>query len=819
MGRDKSLLYAVTLILVFTLSLVGVSAQNHTNLTFISGSVANLLDNSQGVIEKLLYDRMTGTQGSASFMDSSPVNPNANVLICHDDLTTDMFLDVVYYSESQNLTASVLNFLPRITQVDSQTNCSLVDVDLASTKTLYPGYLAARLIDENDSTIYELALMDTLLNGSYNIQISVDGPTETYFIGVNEVFDEFDEPITTISDRLIVSFVNSTGSSVVEGKLRPQQSIIYDGIFRGGETVFVNALKSLEIITIDACSSINESGYYLINSSAWNVNDSCLSVENQSGVTVNFADQIIDGDNSINGSKDPIRKPCAITIRDSQEVTIEGLKVQEFYYGICIENSDVTILRDDSVVNVHGIRSVNSTVFARDIFLDNEDTNIQAFNNSRISLLNTQLSNATIKTDFKDMLLKPVFIKPPGPPIEGYEDIGQFVDAEPTSVNDSWMQLSFYYDEELPNRVVMDNLSIFRYNGTYEVTTTPVFNNVTNTTTNVTQADWVGGDWLEIFTLISPSEQLIMSPNMTQFSIFAPFGEPTNFTDPEPEPEPTPRPDPQSGDSPGAGGTPGPPVDSDVIATPEAIRLELELPSQTTLQQGQAGEIQFNVTNIGDVSAPNLVIIPRAPAGWDFTNNTVGTLGPGLNVTDTFQLAPFERATPRDYEIIVEGRVSDGQGGWTTAVAEVMTVTVIPRQDLRRIRVLEYPPIVTMQPNSQTDIAFLVENIGEFNINNIVVDPQTSADCLIGVQGEDNVQRRQRKTITYTFLSSSELGRCNVNVRFLSDDELVGFAPMIIEIEPATFFTTDNTLKQILFLLILIAWSAYTARVYYKKRG
>ena len=100
-----------------------------------------VLDNGTA-IGYLGYDRvntlLSGTTfyGSNSYMDFSPTNPNAFLYLCHPGLNVSQRVDLAYFSESRNLTYSVLNYRPSVLAVDEHTDengtyyCSKIDVDI-----------------------------------------------------------------------------------------------------------------------------------------------------------------------------------------------------------------------------------------------------------------------------------------------------------------------------------------------------------------------------------------------------------------------------------------------------------------------------------------------------------------------------------------------------------------------------------------------------------------------------------------------------------------------------------------------------------------
>ena len=798
-SKRKVNTFLLSIVILLTLGV----ASGFTNLNY------EFVDSQGSNIGLLNFDYFNGTLGSNSFMDYIVRNPNLYLSICYEGISESDFFDLVYFSESLNLSTSLLNFKHRVPFVEN--NCTLIDFAIASKNAVFPGVVGLS-IDSNSSSNDTIIDTDLLLNGSFEIGIFVDGPTRTYNIRVINASDPLNNSIINFNAPMVMSLVNGSSDSLNESLVRLNEPMTYSGRFRGGESIYVNSLQSLEIKIMDACDPINESGYYIINSTKWNINESCLTVDNITDVIINFADNLIDGDGLDNGSKNNVTKPCAVTVRNSQNITFEGFKSQEFYHGICVRNSSVTILQDNSVENVIGALVYdNSNLFLFNKSFNNELEDIIILNNSRVRIDQTRFFNATkLKADFKDVNVSSVRQRPQSKPDPELENIDQFIQINSNS-NDSWSQINFIYDEELPNRVVTDNISIFKFTGTY-------VENLFDNNTNTTFTGYLNETWTQIFTVVSPSERLIQSPNMTSFSIYAPFGEPKEVTDPEPVPEPTPRPSPESGPSPGAGGSPSAPVETEAAVIAEALLLNLTLPENVTVQQGQSIDVNFNVSNLGDVSSPELTLVARVLPGWEATNGSVPPLSLNENYSGNFQLATFERTTPDTYFVRVELGITTTDG-FIPVITDILEVIVRPRSGISRIRVLEYPALLSLEPATRNEVSFLVENIGDVELNDIRIDFDSDLDCLINIQGSDNVLVGQQKAITYTFVSSNVRGECRYNLRFIENDTLVGFAPMLVVVENQGLFTSPRFLRQLLLIIVFILWSLYTYRIIYRRRG
>ncbi len=781
-------------------------------------------------VSQLYFDRSNTTfqnnhYGSNSYMDFNPTNNDVYVRVCYENLSTTQKLDLIYLSENRSLFSSILNYLPLVQNITN--NCSNIDVDISSKYAIYPGYIYPVLIPNtsnysknnyslNNSVLF--SRLNVFLNGSYELGIDVEGPPKVYLISVKHIYDHNHSEIQRQGPFLVTSVVNSSNSTIAESILSPNTHLTYTGSFVGGEQVFVNGIRSLEIINYEPCTEINRSGYYLMNESVWNRNTSCINITGKENVVLNFGDEIIDGDNSENGSL--ANNTCSVIIQNSNNITLENFVSQQFYYGLCIINSTVKVFGTGSMYNFHGaFISQNSSVVFSDVnFKDNNQSEIIS-NESTTTLENVNITTAKIKTVFQNLKMTSV-INPPDPPdISGLKSINQYVQF--ISLNsDPNARLSFYYQEPLPNDVVVDNISIYKYHGQYGYYCNETRTNTSgNTTTNYTIQTlcWEPTNWTKELTYVSPSEQLIMIPNeITNFSVFAPFGFETTNTQPEPTPTPTPK--PSSGSSSGGGSTPSIPYTEQVEVssnTNETIMLDLQIPKEITLMQGQAGDIKFNITNIGKIDAHGVFVKPSVLKGWDYTNGTVGTLNVDENYSGSFQIAPYIKQVPGDYIIPVIAYINNNSNYSVTT--RLLKVKVIPRGNLQRIRILEYPPEINVEPFSTQPISFYVKNIGDTNLENITIELPNSP-CILDIKGHNSLKYDEEKSIKYMFYFGDK-NTCKVNLKFYNNNELIGFLPLTINIKKQFTSWTKQPVKASIMIIIIFAWTILTVHIISKRKN
>ncbi len=840
MGISRNSIFKINLLILLILSISFLVASSSTSAL----TNASLKFDNNTLIDFLRYDKENSVAGSNefgsdSYMDSSPTNANLFLDVCHPNLTVNQKIDLVYASENLSLTSSLLNYLPLVTEVTNYSdgngsyNCSFVDFDLSSTRALYPGYIYPVIVPINSSytntgnNILDAILLSRLtqfLNGSFEIGINVVGPPKEYRISPTAAFDENGLEITRNGPYLITSLLNATNDTLSEGIVPLGDYITHYETFEGSETVYVNGILSLEIEVYDPCAEINSSGYYIMNDTGdpvdtQNLNGTCIVIQNVSNIAINFGQESIDGDGEDNGSM--TEDLCAIIVEDSVNVTFEDLKVYEFYYGLCVINSTVNIFGTADSYNFKGAMvDENSEVNFIDTIFQNNDTEIIVSNNSLLNLIDVEFQledlperTVYIDSEMKDVRINGVSSKPDLPNITDPNnktilDIGQFIELNNMS-NDSYASLRFHYEEyanvNVTPKAATDNMSIYEYNGTFNESN--VFNG---------SDGWSNGSWVAVDTVIFPAQQLIESRELIyNFSVFAPMGFETNNTNPDPEPEPKPRPDDGGGDSGGAGAFPASP-EEDIIAPsyPDSLILELEIPDNITLMQGEAGDVEFNLSNVGDGTAFDLTISPSVLYNWDYTNYSIDILGPGQNESGAFQIASYEKTVPGAYFVTVHV-YSDYENETYTLVSKLLKVFVKPRGNLSRLKILEYPPDIMASPFSTFDISFLVQNIGDLDIKNATIKLEPS-DCLLNVQGSHDIDAREIKSIDYIFSFGDE-GECKYNLKFYnSEDKLVGFLPVKFIIKPKSWL--DEPVKASILITLILIWTVLTTYIITRKR-
>jgi len=435
---------------------------------------------------------------------------------------------------------------------------------------------------------------------------------------------------------------------------------------------------------------INETGYYyVINESAWNLNKSCLRVENVSNIVVDFANKTIDGDASVNGSYKP--NTCGITVMNSANLTLKDVRAQQFNRGVCIINSEnIKIFGTDSKANEEGIYVKNSTAKISGIWLNNTKSEITLEDNSLAKLNNIHLLTANISAETKDVKVKNVFNPPKDPP--GMMNISQWVNISKNG--DAWLdEIKFHFS--LPNEEGAIPKTIYKFDGLY------------------VNGTWQNESWVQLVpSYVDVINRYIFSPlNITNFSIFVPFGEKVNHTQPVPKPKPTPSPSAVSG---------GPPE-----AIPPKLNLTL-LNKTITLQQGETGKIFFNISNNGEADVFDVRVDAQVRKGWERTFKDFDVVKKGETKTDNLLISVYENEVPGVYWVPIKAMLRNNN---VTVDVKLLKVIVTPRKRVARIDILEIPPFLSLTELSSQSVAVLIKNTGDYDLNDLHLKIENGDKC------------------------------------------------------------------------------------------
>jgi len=759
-------------IFVFLLLFFQCAFSINISLVYINESLANLT-----------YDRVNESLGSFSYKDNSIKNPNVYLKVCGlNESYLHNFLDLLYSSESGNITLSVLSAKPQIYYVS---DCILIDIDISSFKALYPAIPFAAIYSINSTNETERIYLEKLnqsFKGSYHLGVDIDDVLKQTYLLVEKIFDEENQTIENVTKSYLILSIVANNVSRVEEIAYPGERKSFNYTFSGNETVYVNGIPSLEVRVVQPCVKINESGYYyILNDSAWNLNETCIVVENVRNIVIDFAEKVIDGNADINGSY--TEEKCAIKVKNSANLTIKDVKTQDFHSGVCIFDSENIKISGMSVQhNVKGIYTINSTAKVIRLISNNIEFEIVGKNNSEILIAETNVSTANISVNLKNSFVRAV-ANPPRDP-EGLINISQWVNI--TKMEDDSFIENIKFHFVFPNEKGVMPKVIYKFDG--------VFLNGT----------WHNKTW----ELLAPSyidlpNKVIFSPiKITNFSIFAPYGEEINITKPRPEPTPTP--------------TPTPTPSAIEGERPEAIppKLDLKLLNETiTLEQGATGEVWFNLSNIGKADVYNVRVDADVLRGWQRAFKDFDLIKRNQTFTDKILISVYQNEIPGTYFIPIKAMLKQNN---VTVDVEILKVIVIPRKMVARLDILEILPIVYLPEYSSLSFSILVRNNGDYDLENVTLNILNGEKCIDRVEGSHSIKMGERKSLSFNLHTKSAPNKCETIFVLESEKGSVALYPVIIQIVPSAEARVIKILP-----ILLIAWTIITIYVLLRrmKRG
>ncbi|MFW5866080.1 MAG: hypothetical protein ACOCU6_03225, partial [Nanoarchaeota archaeon] len=657
-------------------------------------------------IESQDYDRMGQSvmgfpYGSDSYIDNSITNDNIFLTICHPQLSEGDMLDIAYVSQDGLLKSSIFHYRPVVNTVTSTdfanetVNCSTIDVDIASTKALYPGLVMPIIKksgerSDNDSQII-MENSTLFFNGSYIPGVQATPVPDTYNFLIRKVLDQNGSEITLVSRQLVVDLLDKDNDTISKQIIAPDKSLVYKGAFSGGEKMYVNGIPVFEIEMYNPCGPINNSGYYIMNSSsssteAHNRKTTCITIENISDVTLNFAQGFVSGDgNESYGSMK--NDTCAVIVKNAFNITFENFKSYNFFNGLCVENSTVTLYEGQVSHNGNGISlSGDSNVSFYGGKFSNEHLDFLATNNSSFHLKNclfnpiNQSTVTEIDVDAEDVSLNSIEQEPPLSDAITHDgrslhDMGQFIEMKNTSSDNSHATLSFYYDRYLlsdPERpILISNLSIYEYNGSLSV--------INESGRNIKR--WTGGTWSSLDTIYSIEESRIISPTIREFSVFAPLGFPEKKD--------------ERSSTGGTGGGGDSSSGSTVSTSPppytnKTVFHHFDAIDSISLMQGEFKNLTFHIQTSEHTALHNVTVTARTPPGWNQTSWEQDMISPDVSITNSLLISSFINSMTGIFFIPVTMEAVNQEGEQVKEV-DMVNVSIVPRQDLRRLQVEEYP--------------------------------------------------------------------------------------------------------------------------------
>ena len=674
-----------------------------------------------------------------------------------------------------------------------------VDVNPESTGSEYTDISEAGATESVTEGPFELTeAKSSIMDGNYTVLPSIRSVAGKTEITVTSAYDSSGEEIHAnrdLSTSLIMS-VERNGEILDSQKTVFQDSAELNFSFIGGEKVYVNGILSLETRSVSGCETINERDYYyLLNESTFNSDsgqdESCLEVTDVNDTIVDFANNTIDG----NGNSSMQNSSCAVSIRDTSGITLKNPRVQQFDRGICVTNSQETLITGTSSrENNLGIYMNNSSADIQGISLKNEKAEIDAVENSTANMSEIDFETADITAIGNDVRLKNVFNPPPDP--NGSLNMSQWINITKNDNSSSIENLGFNYpplSESDINPLYMYKFDLLSsVNGSREWT------------------------YENLSIVKRPNERILMNPEeINEFSVFGIYGERIegNGTGNDPGEGAGDNEngtgsqggtqDPGSGQSTGGAGD-GLQPEPEPEPTPIQLNLSLEDES-IRVQQGGTGTVNFSVENIGEVDSPNVYVESETRLGWQSGRQDFDGIPQGDSVEGGILLDVYEDEVTGNYSVPVEVKSQPG----STLDTAYLNVEVLPRREMYDISIVEGPTFLNLESRSSEQLGFLLENTGDYDLENVSLDVRNADDCIQDAEGSHDFIVSERKNVEYSVETVGQEGTCTGVFVFSSDDSSeLGFTPVRISIaEPSLVERLTTSVLPI----ILLVWTLFTA--------
>ena len=400
--------------------------------------------------------------------------------------------------------------------------------------------------------------------------------------------------------------------------------------------------------------------------------------------------------------------------------------------------------------------------------LNNNEVEVVAENESIVSLEEVYFATANLSATAKNVEIKNVFNPPKDP--EGLINISQWIEID--KKGDSWLDtIKFHFTFPNPQGILPK--IIYKFEGTF------------------VNGSWINESWEALVpSYVDVPNRVIFSPlNLTNFSIFAPYGEEVNITKPTPTPRPRPRPSAVAG------------------GKPKAIppRLNLTLLNKTLIiEQGATGEVWFNLTNEGEADVYNVRVDVEVRKGWQRTFKDFDLIKQGETKTEKLLITTYENEIPGTYWIPVKALLKTNN---VTVDVELLKVVVVPRKRVARVEILEIPPFLSLPEYSATSIALLVKNTGDYDLGKL----------RLRIENGDKLEVGEKKSLSFTLHTKGAPQQCDTVFVLDSDRGPVALYPVVIRITPS--FKAKSIFYFIKLLpILLIIWSILTIYVLRRKR-
>ena len=250
---------------------------------------------------------------------------------------------------------------------------------------------------------------------------------------------------------------------------------------------------------------------------------------------------------------------------------------------------------------------------------------------------------------------------------------------------------------------------------------------------------------------------------------------------------------------------------------PEALELAIDIkPINRTVNgtQGIFNPVVFNVTNIGNVPAENITLIPIVPEGWEYKTALVSFLNVSETVNRTIFVKPPYGVTGQ-YVIPVKAVI-----GNFTADMDYFYMNVIKAVNLSVLEIIEAPKTVPLLPNKNVTISILIKNIGKLPLTDIKGRLENAELCIeeFNFETVPYMEPNETRRAYFNILTTNHPTKCDSTLILWSKENAYAFTDMTITITPPPPLIPAIMKVNLLLLLLIFLTILYVAKKSEEKR-
>lgn len=245
---------------------------------------------------------------------------------------------------------------------------------------------------------------------------------------------------------------------------------------------------------------------------------------------------------------------------------------------------------------------------------------------------------------------------------------------------------------------------------------------------------------------------------------------------------------------------------STIIPEEVATELELAIDIKPLIRringtQGVFIPSGFNITNLGNVPADNITLIPIVPEGWEYKTAVVSY----LNVSESTNRTIFVKA-PYDAEgsyVVVVNAVRSG----VTLDTDYFWINIRKAENLSMLQIEEAPRKVSVVANSDVTIPILIKNIGVLPLHDITARLENDELCVdsFSFTMVDTLDPNDVKPAYIDIKAKNKIGSCDTTLILWSREHAYAFMDITIDvIAPPPLIPPMTRLNLLLVLLIFL---------------